>query len=333
MPPGFATTAAAYRCYLRANDIDGKLRNHLDAYHAGNQSLAQTGAAIRQLIVNAEFPPEIAGSILASHRALAKRCGTADLAVAVRSSATAEDLPQASFAGQQETFLNVRGESDLLLACRKCYASLFTDRAIVYRETNGFDHLQVALSIGIQKMVRADRAGAGVAFTLDTETGFPGVVVVSATWGLGENVVQGTVTPDKYLVFKQLLQEEKYWPIIEKSLGAKEKKLVYGEDGGASPSVPRSRPCAWLCGKAPGSSCSLTSGAPRRVASISSGPWRPLLQSSASCSGGPSLCARAGLMASKATQGRLCSARTCASTRVSERMTRRWHARWRRRQT
>ena len=118
--------------------------------------------------------------------------------MAVRSSATAEDLPQASFAGQQESFLNVRGESELLRACRKCYASLFTDRAIVYRETNGFDHLQVALAIGIQKMVRADRAGSGVMFTLDTETGFPGVIVISAAWGLGENVVQGTVNPDKY---------------------------------------------------------------------------------------------------------------------------------------
>ena len=125
--------------------------------------------------------------------------------MAVRSSATAEDLPQASFAGQQESFLNVRGEAELLRACRKCYASLFTDRAIVYRETNGFDHLQVALSIGIQQMVHADRAGSGVMFTLDTETGFRGVVVISAAWGLGESVVQGTVNPDKYVVFKQLL--------------------------------------------------------------------------------------------------------------------------------
>ncbi len=134
------------------------------------------------------------------------------MAVAVRSSATAEDLPQASFAGQQETYLNVRGESELLRACRRCYASLFTDRAIVYRETNGFDHLQVALSIGIQKMVRADRAGSGVMFTLDTETGFPGVVVINAAWGLGENVVQGTVNPDKYVIFKQLLADERSSP-------------------------------------------------------------------------------------------------------------------------
>ncbi|HTV95555.1 MAG TPA: phosphoenolpyruvate synthase [Steroidobacteraceae bacterium] len=233
VPPGFATTAGTYRSYLQANRIEEKLRDELAAYHGGRQSLAQTGAAIRKLIVDAEFPAEIAGSILAAHRTLATRCGATELAVAVRSSATAEDLPQASFAGQQETFLNVRGESDLLLACRKCYASLFTDRAIVYRETNGFDHLQVALSIGIQRMVRADRAGAGVAFTLDTETGFPGVVVVSAAWGLGENVVQGTVTPDKYVVFKPLLQEPRYRPIIEIFRGDKEKKLVYGAGSGA----------------------------------------------------------------------------------------------------
>ena len=234
VPLGFAVTAAAYRSYLRTNDIDSRLRDQLAAYHAGRQTLAQTGVAIRQLIVNADLSPQIAASILKSYRELAKRSGVTDLAVAVRSSATAEDLPQASFAGQQETFLNVRGESDLLIACRKCYASLFTDRAIVYRETNGFDHLQVALSIGVQRMVRSDRAGAGVVFTLDTETGFPGVVVVSATWGLGENVVQGTVTPDKYVVFKPLLQDERYRPIIEKSLGAKEKKLVYGESGGVA---------------------------------------------------------------------------------------------------
>jgi pyruvate,water dikinase len=183
--------------------------------------------------VDAEFPAPIAASILAAYKELARRCETPVLAVAVRSSATAEDLPQASFAGQQETYLNVCGESELLHACRKCYASLFTDRAIVYRENNGFDHLQVALSIGIQKMVRSDRAGSGVMFTLDTETGFPGVVVINAAWGLGENVVQGTVNPDKYLIFKRFLGDERYSPIIEKSLGTKAQKLIYAEGGGA----------------------------------------------------------------------------------------------------
>jgi len=233
VPLGFATTAAAYRTYIEANELAPKIRKQLDAYHQGKESLAETGTAIRRLIVNAEFPAPIAESIRAAYRELARRCATPVLAVAVRSSATAEDLPQASFAGQQESFLNVCGESELLRACRKCYASLFTDRAIVYRENNGFDHLQVALSIGIQKMVRADRAGSGVMFTLDTETGFPGVVVINAAWGLGENVVQGTVNPDKYLIFKRFLAGGHHKPIIEKSLGAKEKKLIYGEGGGA----------------------------------------------------------------------------------------------------
>ena len=233
VPPGFAVTAAAYRTYIETNELAPKMRKHLDAYHGGKESLAAAGAAIRRLVADAKFPAPIGDSIRAAYRELAKRCGTTDLAVAVRSSATAEDLPQASFAGQQETYLNVRGESELLRACRRCYASLFTDRAIVYRETNGFDHLQVALSIGIQKMVRADRAGSGVMFTLDTETGFPGVVVINAAWGLGENVVQGTVNPDKYVIFKQLLADERRSPIIEKSLGAKEKKLVYAEGGTA----------------------------------------------------------------------------------------------------
>lgn len=233
VPPGFATTAAAYRTYIEANELAPKLRKHLDAYHSGKESLAETGAAIRRAIAEGEFPQPIAESIRSAYKELAKRCGTPGLAVAVRSSATAEDLPQASFAGQQETFLNVRGESELLRACRKCYASLFTDRAIVYRETNRFDHLQVALSIGIQKMVRADRAGSGVMFTLDTETGFSRVVVISAAWGLGENVVQGTVNPDKYLVFKPLLADEHRCPIIERSLGTKERKLIYGAGGRA----------------------------------------------------------------------------------------------------
>jgi pyruvate,water dikinase len=233
VPPGFATTAAMYRHYIDANGLAPKLREQFDEYHGGKRSLAETGAAIRRMIVEAEFPAAIDQSIRAAYRELGTRCGTVDLAVAVRSSATAEDLPQASFAGQQESFLNVRGASELLRACRKCYASLFTDRAIVYRETNGFDHLQVALAIGVQKMVCADRAGSGVMFTLDTETGFPGVVVISAAWGLGENVVQGTVNPDKYVVFKRLLDDPHRCPIIEKSLGTKNKKLVYGTGNSA----------------------------------------------------------------------------------------------------
>jgi len=242
VPPGFATSASAYRQFIAANALAAPLRALLEAHTTGKATLADTGAAIRRHIVDAALPAPFEQAIRSAYRELSVRCGVPEATVAVRSSATAEDLPQASFAGQQETFLNVHGESALLRACRDCYASLFTDRAIVYRETNGFDHLQVALSIGIQQMVRSDLAGSGVMFSLDTETGFPGVVVINAAWGLGENVVQGIVTPDKYLVLKALLADTRYCPIIEKSLGSKEQKLLYGEGGGArTRNVPTTR--------------------------------------------------------------------------------------------
>jgi hypothetical protein len=151
--------------------------------------------------------------------------------VAVRSSATAEDLPTASFAGQQETFLNVCGDQELLAACQRCFASLFTDRAISYREEKGFSHLDIALSIGVQRMVRSDRGGAGVMFTLDTETGFPRVILINAVWGLGETIVQGSVTPDQYTVFKPLLDQSGASPKLEKKLGAKDRKLIYATGG------------------------------------------------------------------------------------------------------
>ena len=150
--------------------------------------------------------------------------------MAVRSSATAEDLPDASFAGQQETYLNIRGEEELLEACRRCFASLFTNRAISYRHDQGFDHFDVALSIGVQKMVRSDKGAAGVMFTLDTESGFPDVVLINAAWGLGENVVSGAVNPDEFYVFKPTLKEG-FRPILGKHLGSKEKKVVYTEEG------------------------------------------------------------------------------------------------------
>ena len=231
VPDGFATTADAYREYIEANDIEAQLRARLNERNSGEKSLHQVGTAIRRLFLDGEFPKPIREAIAEAYRELSRRSGMDEVAVAVRSSATAEDLPEASFAGQQETFLNVRGERTLLDACRRCYASLFTDRAIVYRENNGFDHLQVALSVGVQKMVRADLAGSGVMFSIDTETGFPGVAVINAVWGLGENVVQGTVNPDKYLVFKPLVGERRYRPIIEKTLGEKAKKMVYAEGG------------------------------------------------------------------------------------------------------
>jgi pyruvate,water dikinase len=233
VPAGFATTADAYRNYISANGIATKLADKLAALKQGKTSLAEAGAAIRQLFLDGEFPDEVAAEIRAAYRELSRKADMRDVAVAVRSSATAEDLPDASFAGQQETFLNVRGERALLESCRRCYASLFTDRAISYRDAKGFDHAQVALSIGVQRMVRADKAGSGVMFSIDTETGFPGVVVISAAWGLGENIVQGTVNPDKYLVFKAPLADSRFTPIIEKTLGAKERKLVYSEGGSA----------------------------------------------------------------------------------------------------
>jgi pyruvate, water dikinase len=234
IPDGFATTADAYRAFLEANDLLPKIRARLKDWQDGDTSLAQLGKGLRRLFQQAEFPEDIAAAICQAYRELSERYGSDEVDVAVRSSATAEDLPEASFAGQQETYLNITGEDALLEACRHCYASLFTDRAISYRQEKGFNHLDVALSIGVQKMVRADRASAGVMFSIDPETGFPDVVVINAAWGLGENVVQGTVTPDQYTVFKPLLARQELCPIVEKTLGSKEKKLVYGKDGGAT---------------------------------------------------------------------------------------------------
>ncbi|MDB5571241.1 MAG: phosphoenolpyruvate synthase [Hyphomicrobiales bacterium] len=233
VPDGFATTADAYREHLAANALEPELRAQIAAWKAGEISLQQAGGAMRALLLEADLPPDLAAAITQAYGELRRRAGVEALAVAVRSSATAEDLPNASFAGQQETFLNVSGERALLDACRRCYASLFTDRALSYRDAMGFDHMSVALSIGVQRMVRSDLAGSGVMFSIDTETGFPRVAVISAAWGLGETVVQGTVDPDKYLVFKPLLADPGLAPIIEKSLGGKARKLVYARGGSA----------------------------------------------------------------------------------------------------
>src|SRR5207245_3842100 len=176
---------------------------------------------LRGLFARADFPPELAMAITDAYDKLCAEVGRTHVDVAVRSSATAEDLPTASFAGQQETFLNVSGEAALLEACRDCFASMFTERAIAYRETHGFDHMKVALSVGVQQMVRSDKAGAGVLFTIDTETGFPNVVLINAAWGLGENVVRGTIGPDQYLVFKPLLDRPQLAPIVDKTQGDK----------------------------------------------------------------------------------------------------------------
>lgn len=231
VPGGFATTGEAYRAFLRHNGLDDTLRDLTQALGHRERSLQDVGLAIRRAIRHGELPEPIAREIRDAYHELSRRVGVDDVSVAVRSSATAEDLPEASFAGQQETYLNVRGAADLVDACRRCYASLFTDRAINYRDEHGFDHLKVALSVGVQTMVRADRAGAGVMFSLDPETGFPDVVVIDAAWGLGETVVQGTVDPDEYRVWKPRLGEPALVPILAKTAGGKDKKVVYATGG------------------------------------------------------------------------------------------------------
>jgi len=231
VPDGFATTASAYRKFLKENNLGERIESLVGEMENGEKALSTVGREIRRLIRRAHFPTEIADEIRQAYRALSDKYGVDEVGVAVRSSATAEDLPEASFAGQQETFLNVSGEQEVLDACRRCYASLFTDRAISYRETKGFDQLEVALSVGVQKMVRSDKASAGVAFSLDPETGFDKVAVINGAWGLGESVVQGAVNPDEFVVFKPLLDERHFVPIIGRSLGTKEKKVIYGRNG------------------------------------------------------------------------------------------------------
>lgn len=242
VPPGFATTANAYWRFVDANGLRETIATTLRDLAGGKATLAESGEILRRAFLRGDWPAEITEAIAHAYSRLCERIGRADADVAVRSSATAEDLPDASFAGQQETFLNIRGEAALLDACRRCYASLFTDRAISYRQAKGFDHLKVALSIGIQAMVRSDLGGAGVMFTIDTETGFDKVAVIDAAWGLGESVVQGTVDPDEYQVFKPLLVDPALRPIIEKRLGGKAQKMIYaGEGAPPTRTVPTSR--------------------------------------------------------------------------------------------
>ncbi len=231
VPNGFATTAEAYRLFLTHNELEDKIRTQLDSLEKDKRNIHHVGQEIRSLIAQGELPIELADHIGNAYRKLSSQYDVENVDVAVRSSATAEDLPEASFAGQQETFLNIRGEKALLDASRRCYASLFTDRAIAYREENHFDHMKVALSVGVQKMVRSDEAGAGVAFTIDSENGFPDVVVINANWGLGETVVAGTVNPDEYRVFTPLLNKNNFKPIIDKSIGTKKHKIIYSENG------------------------------------------------------------------------------------------------------
>jgi pyruvate,water dikinase len=201
------------------------------------EDLSERGSRVRRLIHSLEFPREIVEEVVKAYRKLCKEYGE-DTDVAVRSSATAEDLPGASFAGQQETYLNIRGEYALVQACKRCFASLFTNRAISYRTHRGFDHFSVALSIGVQKMVRSDKACSGVMFTIDTESGFPDVVYITGAYGLGENIVQGVINPDEFYVFKPCIKGD-YKPIIQKTLGSKEIKMIYTLEGeGSTKNVP-----------------------------------------------------------------------------------------------
>jgi pyruvate,water dikinase len=226
VPTGFAITAYAYRYFIEKAGLEAQLRElfaDLDVEDVSN--LQQHGKKARRLILSMNFPPELEAAIGAAYQRLCDRYGE-DTEVAVRSSATAEDLPDASFAGQQETYLNVQGVQRVLEYSHRCFASLFTDRAISYRQHNGFDHLEVALSVGVQKMVRSDLASSGVMFSIDTESGFKNAALITAAYGLGENVVQGAVNPDEYLVFKPTLKEG-FRPILEKRLGNKRIKMVY----------------------------------------------------------------------------------------------------------
>jgi pyruvate,water dikinase len=230
IPNGFAITAHAYRYLLEESGAYGKIKEILKGLNTKNmRNLQDRGEKVRLLIRSLEFPDALRSEIEKAYKKLEKEYGK-NCDVAVRSSATAEDLPDASFAGQQETYLNIRGIESLIEACKKCFASLFTNRAISYRVDKGFDHLKIALSIGVQKMVRSDLACSGVMFSIDTESGFRDAAFITAAYGLGENVVQGAVNPDEYYVFKPTLKKG-FRPIIKKKVGEKKIKMIYSNEG------------------------------------------------------------------------------------------------------
>ncbi|WP_375204255.1 phosphoenolpyruvate synthase [Hyphococcus sp.] len=229
VPGGFAVTAAAYRKFLEANELGEKLSRELARYEQDPTMLADVGRKVRAFILDGDMPADIADAIRDAYKKLAGS-GPAP-SVAARSSATAEDLPEASFAGQLETYLNVEGDAALIDACRKCFASLYTDRAISYRRNQGFGQMDIAVSVGVQRMVRSDKASSGVMFSIDTDSGFPNVVLINGAWGLGETVVQGMVDPDEYEIYKPLLSDEKLTPILRKKCGAKEQKMIYADSG------------------------------------------------------------------------------------------------------
>ncbi|MFH4190174.1 PEP/pyruvate-binding domain-containing protein, partial [Acinetobacter baumannii] len=235
VPGGFATTADAYREFLDQSGLNARIQAELAELNVDDvNALAETGAKIRQWIVETPLTPGLEQEIREAFAALSN--GNPDIAVAVRSSATAEDLPDASFAGQQETFLNIRGIDNVLIAVKEVFASLFNDRAIAYRVHQGFEHSLVALSAGVQRMVRSETGAAGVMFTLDTESGFRDVVFITASYGLGEMVVQGAVNPDEFYLSKPLLNAGKH-AVLRRNLGSKHQKMIYGEEGSAGKSV------------------------------------------------------------------------------------------------
>ncbi len=251
IPNGFATTAYAYRSFIKSALLEEKLRELFSDLDVENlKNLRERGKKARSLLLHTPFPQELRDAIATAYQTLCVSTHEPDLDkhptethekyiadVAVRSSATAEDLPDASFAGQQESYLNVTGVEGVIGACHKCFASLFTDRAISYRQLKGFDHFSVALAVGVQKMVRSDLASSGVMFSIETETGFKNAALITAAYGLGENVVQGTVNPDEYYVFKPTLKKG-FRPIIDKKLGSKELKMVYDDGSKFTKNVP-----------------------------------------------------------------------------------------------
>jgi pyruvate,water dikinase len=235
IPNGFAVTAHAYREFVNNSGLAELIRSELDGLDTSDiKSLQAKGKKIRQSFLKVDLPESIVAEVHTAYEALSGAYGREDVDVAVRSSATAEDLPGASFAGEHDTYLNISGEKNVVLAIRQAMASLFTDRAISYRVDKGFDHFDVALSVTVQKMVRSDLAASGVMFTIDTETGFKDVVQISSSYGLGEMVVQGKVTPDEFIVFKPTLATG-HSPIIKRDLGAKMRKMVYTKRGASKP--------------------------------------------------------------------------------------------------
>jgi pyruvate,water dikinase len=235
IPNGFAVTAEAYRLFRKEDNLEQKLIDLIKTLDTIKYSNLETiGRQARTLISNTAIPESLVKDLNSAYKTLSEQCNSQKLDVAVRSSATSEDLPLASFAGQMESYLNITGEAQLLEALHRCYVSLFTDRAIKYRHDMGFINIDIAISVGVQQMVRSDKASSGVAFTIDPDTGFENTIIINGIWGLGENIVQGRVTPDEWMVFKPTLQNEKLNPILKRNCGRKEFTLVYADNSEAA---------------------------------------------------------------------------------------------------